>query len=87
MPVRITLMVGARACPLRPNDTRWLAAELPDAFPGTTPTMHRAAPAVSKAHDVALQDGAARSSPRWRAGKLRICRWDPFFWPHGSGNG
>ena len=51
-------MVGAHACPLEPNDARWLAAELPDAFRDVAADMRRAAPAVSKGIEVALEDGS-----------------------------
>ena len=51
-----TLVVGARACPLEPNDARLLAAELPDAFGDVAADMRRAAPAVSKGIEVALED-------------------------------
>jgi len=52
VPVRITHRADARACPPEPNDARWLAAELPDAFGDVDADMRRAAPAVSKAIDV-----------------------------------
>ena len=47
-------MVGAHACPLEPNDARWLAAELPDAFRDVAADMRRAAPAVSKGIELPL---------------------------------
>ena len=59
MPVRLTLMVGARACPLEPNDARWLAAERPDAFGDVETDMRRGDPAVS---NLSPTDSADRTS-------------------------
>jgi hypothetical protein len=63
-------MADARACPPEPNDARWLAAELPDAFGDIDADMRRAAPAVSKAIDVALEDG---SDEELELGAFRKC--------------
>jgi hypothetical protein len=76
-------MADARVCPPEPNDARWLAAELPDAFGDLDADMRRAAPAVSKAIDVALEDGSDEELELGAFRKMRICRWDPTFWPHG----
>jgi len=74
-------MVGARACPLEPNDARRLAAELQDAFGDVDADMRRAAPAVSKAIDVALEDGSDEELQLGAFRKMRICRWDPTLAP------
>jgi hypothetical protein len=74
-------MVGARACPPEPNDARWLAAELPDAFGDVDADMRRGAPAVSKAIDVALEDGSDEELELGAFRRMRICRWDPTFAP------
>jgi hypothetical protein len=79
-------MVGAHACPLEPNDARWLAAELPDAFRDVAADMRRGPPAVSKAIEVALEDGSDEEfefdAPEKSgfAGGTRL-------WPHRSENG
>jgi hypothetical protein len=74
-------MADARACLPEPNDARWLAAELPDAFGDVDADMRRAASAVSKAIDVALEDGSDEELELGAFRKMRICRWDPIVAP------
>ena len=77
-------MVGAHACPLEPNDARWLAAELPDAFGDVDADNAPPAPAISKAIEVALEDGSDEEFELGAFRKIRICRWDPTFGPIGE---
>lgn len=57
VPVRITLMLGARV-PARADRRTLGGGRLQDAFGDVAADMRRVAPAVSKAIDVALEDGS-----------------------------
>jgi hypothetical protein len=74
-------MVGARACPLEPNDARWLAAELQDAFGDVDADMRRAAPEVSKTIDVALKDGSDKELELGAFRKMQIAGGTRFLAP------
>ncbi len=79
-------MVGARACPLEPNDARWLAAELQDAFGDVDADMRRAAPEVSKTIDVALEDGSDKELELGAFRKMQIAGRDPVSGPTRENN-
>lgn len=77
-------MVGARACPLEPNDARWLAAELEDAFGTSTPTCAARLPRSARRSTSLSRMGATKSSSSARSEKCGLAGRTPTFGPTGA---